>query len=138
MPGMPFRFPSAEWLEAAEQALNRDERYAQVARNWEGDCLFEVEADVPPISRLYFDLWRGKCRRAEVIDSAAEGPPSPTFVISASQADFLRVLQGELDPIQAMLTRRLRVRGSMAYMLRNVPTVLDFVRVVSSVGIEPG
>jgi hypothetical protein len=38
--------------------------------------------------------------------------------------------------MQAMITRRLKVEGSMAYMLRNVPTVLDFVRCCSSVEIE--
>jgi hypothetical protein len=30
--------------------------------------------------------------------------------------------------MQAMLTRRLQVSGNMAYILRNVPVVLDFVR----------
>ena len=28
----------------------------------------------------------------------------------------------------AMLTNKLRVKGSLGYMMRNVPTVLDFVR----------
>jgi hypothetical protein len=27
-----------------------------------------------------------------------------------------------------MMTSKLKVRGSMGYMMRNVPTVLDFVR----------
>jgi hypothetical protein len=27
-----------------------------------------------------------------------------------------------------MVTRKLRVQGSMAYMMRNIPVVLDFVR----------
>jgi putative sterol carrier protein len=30
--------------------------------------------------------------------------------------------------MQAMMTRRLQVAGNMAYILRNVPVVLDFVR----------
>jgi putative sterol carrier protein len=38
------------------------------------------------------------------------------------------ILQGRLDPMTAMMTSKLKVRGSMAYMMRNVPTVLDFVR----------
>jgi putative sterol carrier protein len=29
----------------------------------------------------------------------------------------------------AMMTSRLKVKGSMSYMMRNVPTILDFVRV---------
>ena len=136
---MSFPFPSPSWLEAASQALNQDERYAQVAHKWEGDCLFQVEDELTgaPLSWLYFDLWHGKCRRAQAFEPPAQDMPRPAFTISASLEHFLQVLGGQLDPIQAMLTRRLRVHGSMGYMLRNIPTVLDFVRVVSSVEIEP-
>jgi hypothetical protein len=114
---MPFPFPSPSWLEAASQAVNQDERYAQVAHKWEGDCLFQVEDNSTgaPLSWLYFDLWHGKCRRAQAFGTPAQDMPLPAF----------------------MLTRRPRVHGSMGYMLRNIPTVLDFVRVVSSVEIEP-
>jgi putative sterol carrier protein len=135
---MPFSFPSPGWLEAASQALNHDDRYAHVARNWEGDCLFQVEDNQTgaPLTWLYFDLWHGKCRRAEALLPPDQAMPNAAFTISATLDHFLQVLRGELDPIQAMLTRRLRVRGNMGYMLRNVPTVLDFVRVVSGVEIE--
>ena len=136
---MSYPFPSPSWLEAASQALNQDERYSQVAHKWEGDCLFQVEDNSTgaPLSWLYFDLWHGKCRRAQAFEPPAQDMPRPVFTISASLKHFLQVLGGQLDPIQAMLTRRLRVHGSMGYMLRNIPTVLDFVRVVSGVAIEP-
>ena len=136
---MSFPFPSPSWLEAASQAVNQDERYAQVAHKWEGDCLFQVENNSTgvPLSWLYFDLWHGRCRRAQAFEPPAQDMPRPAFTISASLEHFLQVLGGRLDPMQAMLTRRLRVHGSMGYMLRNIPTVLDFVRVVCSVEIEP-
>jgi putative sterol carrier protein len=48
--------------------------------------------------------------------------------LTAGLSQFNAVLAGRLDPMQAMLTRRLQVSGNMAYILRNVPVVLDFVR----------
>ena len=36
-----------------------------------------------------------------------------------------------MNPMTAMMTMKLKVQGSMGYMMRNVPTVLDFVRVAS-------
>ena len=36
----------------------------------------------------------------------------------------------------AMLTNRLRVEGSLGYMMRNVPTVLDFVRCAREITID--
>ncbi len=46
---------------------------------------------------------------------------------------FLQGGKGELDPMQAMLTRKLTVKGNMGYMMRNVPTVLEFVKCAKAV-----
>lgn len=136
---MAYPFPSAAWLDAFADVLNHDPRYAQVAKNWEGDVLFAIEPEGPseePAIRFYLDLWHGKCRQAYVVPEG-EGPRvEPKFVLSAPRGNFLKILRGELDPMQAMLTRRLRVQGNMAYMLRNIPVVLDFVRCGQLVDIE--
>jgi putative sterol carrier protein len=50
------------------------------------------------------------------------------FSISAPFSNWRRILDGELHPMQALLTQKLRVRGNMAYLMRHVPTVLDFTR----------
>lgn len=133
---MAMPFPSEQWLSAFQQALNSDAGYASVARNWEGDLAFVIEPQgcQEPVV-LYLDLWHGKCRSAS-FHRGAEGAPAAKFVLKAPLDHFLKILRGELDPMQAMVTRKLRVEGPMAYILRNVPTVLDFVRVARSVPIE--
>jgi putative sterol carrier protein len=138
---MAYSFPSEEYVQAVMDVLNQDQQYAQIARNWEGDLVFVIEPDKGVESQdlpmlLYFDLWHGKCREVRVIDPEVEEVPDAAFTLTAPQANYLKILRGELDPMQAMITRRLKVEGSMAYMLRNVPTVLDFVRCCSSVEIE--
>ncbi len=132
---MPPKFPSPEWLKALEERLNSDPRYAQVARNWEGDLAFIIEPDdsgelTEPLV-LYLDLWHGKCRGSAVLRDPAE--KNPAFVLTAPLKELRRILDGKLDPMQAMLTRKLKVKGNMAYMMRNVPVVLDFVRVCREV-----
>jgi putative sterol carrier protein len=121
-------FPTAEWLKTFEDKLNSDERYAQIAKNWEGDMYFiiEPEANLPAQTVMYLDLWHGKCRGSEIV--AEIGSHNPAFSLKAGYVNFAKVLKGELDPMQAMLTRKLDVKGNMAVMMRNVPTVLDFVR----------
>jgi putative sterol carrier protein len=52
----------------------------------------------------------------------------PAFILRASYGNFCKVLLGQLDPMQAMMTRKLQITGSMAVMMRSVPIVLDFVR----------
>ena len=121
-------FPSAEWLSAFHDKLNEDSRYAEIARNWEGDLFFVIESDdhFDQTIALYFDLWHGESRAVEYdIDPASR---ATTFTIAAPYSNWLKILKGELNPIQAMATMKLRVKGNMAYMMRNVPTVLEFAR----------
>ncbi|MBT3336453.1 MAG: hypothetical protein HN855_14035 [Anaerolineae bacterium] len=129
-------FPSLEWLQELEKKLNSDEKYAQIAKNWEGDMLCQLDADdrLDKQMLLYIDLWHGKCRAVAMWDEIGE--KKPAFILKASYTNFLRVLQGDLDPMQAMLTRKLGVQGNMAVMMRNVPTVLDFVRCAREVTDE--
>jgi putative sterol carrier protein len=127
-------FPSEEWLQGLERKLNSDARYHEIAKNWEGDLLFLIEPDGNLNERLtfYLDLWYGECRRAE-FQPTPESYPTPTFTLTASYKDITSILMGKLNPMTAMMTSKLKVKGSMGYMMRNVPTVLDFVRVAQEV-----
>jgi putative sterol carrier protein len=122
------KFPSAEWLQALMEKLNSDEKYAQMARNWEGDMAFAIEPGGPISEEInyYIDLWHGKCRDVFILDGSRQ--VDPVFVLTGSYENYARLLKGELDPMQALLTRKLGVKGNMAVLMRNVPTVLDFVR----------
>lgn len=122
------RFPSQEWLSELSQKLNSDEKYAQVARNWEGDMIFVIEpggALKEPV-RYYLDLWHGKCRKAFVIGD--EQQAKAIFTLKAPVGNYVKLLNSEIDPMQALLTRKIGVQGNMAILMRSVPTVLDFVR----------
>ena len=134
---MPAQFPSEEWLKGLETKLNTDSRYAEVAKNWEGDLFFFIEPEGNLKERLtfYLDLWHGACRTVEYMP-APESHPNPTFTLSASYKNITDILTGKLNPMTAMMTSKLKVKGSMGYMMRNVPTVLDFVRVAQDVTTE--
>ncbi len=129
-------FPSPEWLQELYEKLNSDKRYAQIARTWEGDMVVVIEPSGPLIKKIlyYLDLWHGTCRRIEILHDLPT--VTPKFVLTSSYANISRIMKGELDPMQAMLTRKLQVHGSMAYMMRNVPTVIDFVRCAREVTTE--
>jgi putative sterol carrier protein len=135
-------FPSQEWVDTLVAILNGDERYAEVARKWEGDVLFVIRPDgpdpdgkIPGPSHLYLDLWHGKCRSGSFFPPGAGNVPRATFVFTSLFRHLELILKGELDPMQAMLTRKLQVTGNMAYILRNVPVVLDFVRCCRVAGV---
>ena len=122
------KFPSPEWVQAAGEKFNSDERYAQIAKNWEGDIRFIVEAAgaLDKTTWFYLDLWHGKCRAAYIEEPNSQNRPA--FTLKTTYENAVKVLNGELDPMQAMLTRKLNIHGNMAVMMRSIPTVLDFVR----------
>src|SRR5512143_2492228 len=106
---MPTVFPSPEWLKSLDDKLNSDEKYAHIARKWEGDLYFVIEpqGNLEEGVIYYLDLWHGKCRGTEVVGDLAAHRPA--FTLRAGYHNFAAILQGKLDPMQAMLTRKLDV-----------------------------
>jgi putative sterol carrier protein len=122
------KFPSPDWLQSLMDKLNTDEKYAQIARNWEGDMVFQIDPSASmgqPVT-YYLDLWHGKCRGAHAVEDGQE--VKSTFVLKAPYDNYVRLLKGEWEPMQALMTRKLSVQGNMVLLMRSVPTVLDFVR----------
>jgi putative sterol carrier protein len=122
-------FPTEGWTAAVMEKLNSDEDYARVAKNWEDDLKYIVEPSGSLASRvtLYFDLWHGKCRKTLFLADSS-GEQSASFVLTASYDNFKRILEGKLDPMQALLTRRVLVQGNLGLLIRSVPVVFNFVR----------
>jgi len=126
-------FLTDEWLNSFEEKLNTDSQYAEIAKNWEGDINLSInpgEKLDEPVT-VYFDLWHGKCCQAYFVKNGVE--QEAAFALKGKYEDYVRILTGDLHPMQAMLTRKLNVQGNMALLMRNVPTVLDFVRCAQEV-----
>ncbi|MCJ7537026.1 MAG: SCP2 sterol-binding domain-containing protein [Anaerolineales bacterium] len=126
-------FLTEEWLNSFEEKLNTDNQYAEIAKNWEGDVSLSINPGdglEEPVE-IYFDLWHGKCRQAYFVEKGVE--KDADFILNGNYKDYIRILTGDLHPMQAMLTRKLNFRGNMGLLMRNVPTVLDFVRCAQDV-----
>ncbi len=124
-------FPSPEWTTELQTVVNNDQAYAQSAKTWEGDFYFVIEAG-PGIAqpvKMYLDLWHGKCREAHIV-SAGE-TKQPEFTISGTLDTYRRVFEKKLDPIQALMTRKLKVQGNMMKIVRSVKPTLDLVNCCS-------
>jgi putative sterol carrier protein len=121
-------FPYPEWMDAVKEKINSDEKYTQIARNWEGDLRLVLEVD-PSLHEpvwLFFDLWHGKCREAYVEDHNSLS--KPVFVINGPYGNYVKILSGQTGVMQALMSRMVGVKGNYAYLMRNIPTIIDFVR----------
>ncbi len=115
---MALKFPSDEWIKALCAKLNESEAYEKSAKDWEGDFIFLSEADAqhPDPAYLYLDLYHGKCRSAKMLSGADE--VKAAYTLASKPATWRQVIDGKLDPIQGMMTRKLKLKGNMMKIMR--------------------
>ncbi len=129
-------FGSPEWLQALHDELNNSQAYADAAKVWEGDFYFVVEPEGPVTEStyLYMDLWHGKSRAAFVVANPAE--KNPAFVMSGKYGKWKKVVMAQLDPIQALMTGQLKLKGPMPMIMKNVKAAQEIVRACTRIDSE--
>ncbi len=120
-------FGTEAWIKQLQVELNNSEAYAEAARNWEGDIYFIIKAAGSALSEdvyMYLDLWHGECRQAGIANPADF---SPEFTIAGKVKSFKDVIDKKTDPMKAMITGKLKLKGNMAKMMRNVKAANQLV-----------
>jgi putative sterol carrier protein len=107
----PFVFLTPEWCAAYEKKIQGDERYKQVARNWEGSVVLVFSAD--PVAGLerdrfvFLDLWHGECKFLLPVSESVGR--SGEFVLQASYEKWVKIVKGELNVVKELATRQLKL-----------------------------
>ena len=131
---MPL-FPTHEWFQHYVEQINGSEEYQAAAAEWEGDIAFlilaEPDKNLPEDVYGYLDLWHGECRHAGVI--AAEEAAEARYQITAPYTRWKDVLLGDLDPIKGMMQGKLKVKGDLPTIVRQVRSANELVRLTSEV-----
>ncbi len=132
---MAYTFASPEWVDALKAAINNSTSYREAAKQWEGDFYFIAEAD-PAVAGserrlIYLDLWHGECRDAYLVDD--EAARNPEFRVSGTPAQWGKVISGQLDPMRALMTNTLKIKGNMAKVMRNVKAAQELVNCAAAV-----
>jgi len=130
------KFGSPEWVQALHNELNTSQAYEQAATNWEGDFYFVVEPDgaLKETMYLYMDLWHGKCRDSFVAQD--KNVKSPAFIMSGAYSKWKKVVSAQLDPIQALMTGQLKLKGNMVMVMKNVKAAQEIVRACTRIDTE--
>jgi len=130
---MSIPFATPEWVAALKDSINASTAYREAAKTWEGDFWFIVEPDGPAQERklMYIDLWHGECRDAFLAKDESER--TPEFRITGSVRGWQRVILREVDPIKAMMTNTLKVKGNFAKIMRSVKAAQELVLCAAAV-----
>lgn len=130
---MALQFPSAEWVAAFKDAVNASEAYRVSAAKWEGDFHFVVEpkGSLKEPVKFYLDLWHGECREAHLVEDS--DTKEPEFIIQGTIDTFRQIFDKKLDPIRALVSGKLKLKGNLGKIMRSVKATLDLVNAASTV-----
>jgi putative sterol carrier protein len=126
---MSIPFFSAEWIEAFKAAVNANPDYKTAAANWTHGVVALVckaqAPDFPADTGIWLDLERGVCREAKAVtpEESAKAP----FCITGEYDRWKQVLRKELDPIKGMMQGKLKLKGDLPTIVREVKSAQALV-----------
>ncbi|MBW1989355.1 MAG: SCP2 sterol-binding domain-containing protein [Deltaproteobacteria bacterium] len=114
-------FPSIEWFQALADELNSSDEYKKAASKYEGALCLEVLKEPGMLEEDiygYVDPYHGEIREFCIMESPDE--KETEFQVSGPYSTWKEIVKGNLDPMQAIMKGKLKVRGSMAKLLKEV------------------
>ena len=133
---MGLKFGTAEWLEVYINTLNNNKIYEESAKTWEGDFLFVItpSGNLDHEVRFYVDLYHGKARSGYALAPGEE--KETAFVFSGPWRNFEKLIDGKLDPIKGLMTRKFKLKGDMKKVMRAVKAAQNLVKTIQMIDTE--
>jgi len=133
---MAAKFPSDEWTKAFGDALNNKGDYRTAAKNWRAGVVALIVTAAPEVGInadycIFLDVHEGQCREARAC-SLEEAQKQP-FSIRAEYGWWKSVIRGELEPVKGLITGKLKLKGDLATIVRNIGAARSMARTASLV-----
>jgi putative sterol carrier protein len=131
-----IKFGTDAWVKELQSQLNASPAYEESAKTWEGDFYFLVEPDgaVTEPVYIYLDLWHGKCRDAFIAQD--KDAQKPAYVMSGPYARWVKVVTAQLDPLQALATGQLKLKGNMIMVMKHVKAAQEIIKACTRIDTE--
>lgn len=134
---MPIEVFTDDWARACCENLNRRGTLRASAAGWDAPVVLVMEADaalgVETERACWFELRKGECRAARAATEADLG--EAPYVLRAGPAAWRRILEGETDPVAAVMQGKLRLaRGNLMALARYAPVARELVAAAAEAG----
>ncbi|MFT3708073.1 MAG: hypothetical protein QM817_10500 [Archangium sp.] len=107
-------FPSEAWCREAIALLNTDPDAAGAAVGWDWDFGVVIDRETGGPLGVFIDKPRdGKLPEPRFLSVAELEEREPQYFARASQSDWWKLIEGALDPIAAIVQKRLVARGDL-------------------------
>jgi len=117
---MPI-FPSQEWCVAFMDLVQADSESARIGVGWKGDVAAVCKAQPPDLGKpfaIYFRPVGGRVTEFRVLEDLDEVEEiEPSYVAMADFSVWKNLIRGELDPFEALIKRRIELRGNLQQII---------------------
>ncbi len=120
-----YQAMTKEWLDAWKEKIAGSAEYKEIAKNWEGSVSIIMNPDpekgIPEAIYIFMDFWHGDVLEIAVCDKVKV--ESARFVMSGDYARWKQVAKKEVDSTKALMQGKLKLKGDLTYIVRNIKTV---------------
>jgi putative sterol carrier protein len=118
------KFPSKEWCEEAVRLTNADPESVAAGQGWTGDFGAVVDAEPGLLTRtfvVHIIPRSGRIEKIRVLDEPDDLDEfEPAYVARAPYSVWKQLLKGTLDPVEAVLKRRISVKGDLQPLIERM------------------
>ncbi|WP_110208464.1 SCP2 sterol-binding domain-containing protein [Nocardioides daejeonensis] len=129
---MAVKLGTVEFYQAMGDALNNDPVWADKGKNIDFNMAYKYEAPIEGQFYVSFD----KGHVTAVREASQEDLDGADFLISGSSDVWRGCFDGSINPTVAMTRGKLRVRGKMAQMLKNMPAFMYIQETMGKIEFE--
>jgi len=113
---MPI-FPSKEWFDEAVRVTNADPEAVEAGDGWEGDFGVIIDSEPGKLAKafvVYCVPKDGRIAKLKVLPDPDDlDELEPSYLAKAPYTVWKALLKGELDPMEAVLRRRISFQGDV-------------------------
>lgn len=118
------KFPSKEWCEEAVRLTNADPEATAAGQGWKGDFGAIVDAEPGKLVRafvVHIVPENGLIKKLRVLDDPDDLDEfEPAYVARALYSVWKELLKGTLDPVDAVLKRRITMKGDLQPLIERM------------------
>lgn len=114
---MTASFPSEAWCTHAIELLNADPDAPHAAKGWDGDFGVVIDRPEGPLAIALGAPQGGRLPAPRFVTVAELEASKPRYFARAAQSDWWALIDGSLDPIAAIVQKRLVAKGDLTQVI---------------------
>ncbi len=120
-----------DWAKEYAEKINSNNEYREAAEGWIWPIVFTSVENDKYIS-IFLDLENGTCKSAR--PASEDDLSKAEFIISASEDTWKNILNKKLDPMMAVMVKKLELKkGNVSSLLQFVDAAKELINSASKV-----